>query len=79
MGISKGNGGPFGIPEGNVTTDNPDGVSKTMGKEVLNSLYDSYYVGDGMAYGAFRQEDDLGFIGPDHKRSNGAVTEPYKK
>ncbi len=81
MGITSGNGGPFGIPEGQVTADNPDGVSITQSDGcVRNSLYDARFVSDGHSYGAFPMETDFGFTGPqDYGKGNGGVTEPYKK
>ena len=81
MNETKGKSRPFGIPQGSVTSDNPDGVSKSMDSNCCdNSLYDARFVGDGMSYGAFPMQEDYGFTGPDMgRRSNGAVTEVYKK
>ena len=80
MGKTKGNSGPFGIPQGEVTSDVPCSVSKTMGNTVVNSTYDADWIYEGQPHGAFDQKEDYGFVGPDYgRRSNGSVTEPYKK
>ena len=74
MGIVKKGGGIFGIPGGEVTTDNPDGVS--VGSR--HSLYDARFVcDDGRSYGAFPMDNDLGFTAGED-RSNAGVTTPKK-
>lgn len=55
--------GAFGVPPGELTVDNPDGVTKVYGdNDQRHSLYDarhvSNYGGSAFGYGAFRGEQD---------------------
>ncbi len=45
---ARGNGGPFGVPEGDAWSVNPDGVSCTYGSGTSrNSLYNSSFAHGG--------------------------------
>lgn len=53
---SQRNPGSIPIPGGNTKVENPDGVMKTYGDEVVSSAYDASFFGDGCSYGAFARD-----------------------
>lgn len=74
--------GIFGMPNGQVRSETPDGVSRTyQGGRVRTNAANAHYIDTmGHGYGAFPSEDRGGLfavsIGPEHSGVHGTSSNP---